>query len=123
MSLQQARIRSRTKKKEKVDPQAAKDFVSGKKSLAEALKVDDEMTGRMRAKARALHESGQWQRAIDVVKGLVALDSAHIEDLLVLADSFRQLGQIDTAEQCELLLESTLYTAKQEINDLEASQR
>jgi hypothetical protein len=108
VSLDFLRLRSESFGKQRIDAQATAAFVAGDVSLKEALDLDADVVGRLRAQALALHATGQWQRVVDIIIGVVELGGATVEDLMVLAEAYAKLGDEDAAQQCGLVLEGLL---------------
>ncbi len=100
MSKQQIDLAKSKKKKRWTDPALVSEYATGEVELGRALGLDAEAVQALRRQAVALYESGKWQRCIDVVLGVVALGSVHPVDALLLAGSYKELGQVVESEQC-----------------------
>ena len=100
MPIHQADIHGSKKDRERVNHLAIQAYVEGEADLAEGLDLSPELVDDLRRQAHALLSQGQWQKAIDVVLGLVALGSVHPADPMMLEHCYRALGMEGAANQC-----------------------
>lgn len=100
MAIHQADLLASKKVNERVDRKAIEGYLKGEGSLADGLGLEPENILSLRRQALALLEAGKWQRAIDVVLGLVALGNVHPADPAILARCYEELGQPELARAC-----------------------
>lgn len=101
MSKHQLELAGSLKAKTKTNKKAIDRLMAGQSSLPDALGVNEQQVEGLRRQAIALHEAGKHQSCIDVVLGVTALGSVHPLDALLLARSYRALGQAADADACE----------------------
>lgn len=100
MAIHQADLLASKKANDRVDRKAIEGYLQGQGTLAEGLGLAPENILSLRRQALALLEAGKWQRAIDVVLGLVALGNVHPADPGILARCYTELGQPELARAC-----------------------
>lgn len=100
MPIHQADLLASKTANERVDRKAIEAYLQGQGSLADGLSLTPENILSLRRQALALLEAGKWQRAIDVVLGLVALGNIHPADPAILARCYMELGQTEMARVC-----------------------
>lgn len=101
MVLHRAALAGSRRSRAWIDPQRVEACVRGEAGLLDALGLDPAFADELRGHALALLRTGQWQRAIDVVLGAVALGTVHPADALMLARAYRGLGKNEVAARCE----------------------
>ncbi len=121
MSLHQVRLRAQPLASKAIDGRAIADFLDGKTDLKAALNLDDAFVEQLRGQARALHGTSQWQRVIDVVMGVVELGGARVEDVVLLLEAYRALGNQEAVHRCELVLDGLLQRLEQEVRGATAN--
>lgn len=120
MSLHQVRLRAQPSASQPIDGRAIAEFLDGGRDLKAALGLSDALVEKLRDQARALHGAGQWQRAIDVVMGVVELGGARVEDLVMLSEAYTRLGDQEAADRCASVLDGLLSRLEQELEGGEA---
>lgn len=100
MAIHQADLLAAKKANDRVDRKAVEGYLKGEGTLAEGLGLTPENISSLRRQALALVEAGKWQRAIDVVLGLVAMGNVHPADPAILARCYTELGQPELARTC-----------------------
>lgn len=100
MGIHQADLNAPKNATGRLDRKAVERYLAGQGDLAEGLGVDAEQILALRRQALALSEAGKWQRAIDVVLGLVALGSVHPADPAILSRCYQALGKEEEARAC-----------------------
>jgi hypothetical protein len=78
-----------------LDASALEATVRGERALADALGITPEDVSGLRSQARALFDSGKWDRASAVLQGIVALGCSEPEDLVLIAACCERLGDRD----------------------------
>lgn len=101
MSKHQLQLAGHARARAKTNDKQIDRLTKGTADLSEALGVTDAHLERLRRQAIALHGAGKWQACIEVVLGVSALGSAHPVDALLLARSYRALGDDSSAQACE----------------------
>lgn len=118
MSKQQLELAGSLKAKTKTNKKLVDRLLEGKANLQTALGVDEAQVEKLRRQAIALYEAGKWQACIDVVLGVSALGSVHPLDALLLARSYRALGDAVKALACERHFEGLMAIAKKMQGDV-----
>jgi hypothetical protein len=90
---------NRKKSSPKSSTEAAKEaYLQGDISLADALKVPPEGILALRRSLQTLFEKQDWNRCIDVLRGLIALGDHEPQDAYVLAHCHEALGDLAAAQ-------------------------
>ncbi len=77
-------------------------------TIREALGIGDDLLALLRARAGLLYSTKQWERCARVLMGLAELDDVRIEDPMMLARCFEELGRHDVAAACRNAHENLL---------------
>ena len=77
-------------------------------ALRESLGIGEETLLLLRQRAGVLFSARQWERCAWVLMGLAELDDVQIEDPIMLARCFEELGRPDVAAACRESRESML---------------
>jgi hypothetical protein len=85
----------RTAKPSSVDSEKVAQAIEGALDLRTALGVEPEVVEGLRRQARALCEVGKWQKCLEVMLGLAALDDLLPPDLVVMALAYEGLGDAE----------------------------
>jgi hypothetical protein len=98
VSIHQVRLES--KQNQAIDEAKVVAYLKGEASLREALGIGDDVLAMLRRQAHALYDAAQWQRCVDVVRGLAELDDVQWTDAFLLVRCFEELGRPDLAAVC-----------------------
>jgi hypothetical protein len=97
MTKHQLRLHGSKKNRAAVDDKRIDEFLEGRTTLREAIKVTPEHLADLRAQAHAFYDAAKWERCIDVVLALAALDDIEPFDAVIIARAYTELGDEENA--------------------------
>jgi hypothetical protein len=96
-------------------------LLRGKTTLRSALAPDDRLLESYRRQAEVLFRAENWRGCADVVEGLIALDAAGTQEVMLLVRAYEALGEHDKAVAVAQILEVVLAHIEEQLMGMEVA--